>query len=325
MGEQRKVETAHIAAVAERSASKGQIDTSPGLPLISKWSQLDGVDPLPPRIVWEKDGKEMALIPAGVFTMGITEDEAREIASRWEIDERWTLAETPQREMTLAAYYIDLTPVTQAEYGRFLKDNPEHRVPCVDEPWAGPFNWKEDRRQPPQGLEQHPVVLVSWYDALAYARWSGKVLPSEEQWEKAARGTDGRHYPWGDMWDATRLNSGERIAGRDFENIGDMHRWFDGLDTSKQAYTTAVNAYPAGESPYGLLDMAGNVWEWTASWFQAYPGSVAKHDDFGEKCRVMRGGSWACSAFSIRSSFRRMNLPEFIDTNRGFRLSSKPF
>ena len=267
----------------------------------------------------------MALIPRGTFTMGTTEHEAREIAKRWGIDEKWTLVETPQREVTLAAYYMDLTPVTQAEYGRFLKDNPQHRLPHVDESWAGPYNWKENRRQPPEGMEQHPVVLVSWDDAQAYAQWSGKVLPSEEQWEKAARGTAGRHYPWGDMWDRTRLNSGERIAGRDFENMSDLHDWWDSLDTSQQAYTTSVNAYPASASPYGLLNMAGNVWEWTDSWYQAYPGSGAKHEDFGEKYRVMRGGSWACNAFSVRSSFRRMNPPEFRDLNRGFRAASTPF
>ena len=310
---------------AEKRSQSKWATTAGGLPVITSWAHLRGVDPLPKRIIWEKDGKEMALIPAGAFTMGSTEQAARRLAKEWGYDKKWTLPETPQREVSLGAYYVDVTPVSQAEYAQFLTDNSQHQVPYVDESWAKPYNWNQQGRRPPEALLQHPVVLVSWIDAQAYTRWAGKLLPSEEQWEKAARGTDGRQYPWGNRWDSARLNSAERIAGRAIRNYKEWKAWWDKLEQGKQTYTTPVGTYPAGANPYGLMDMAGNVWEWCLDLYQAYQGSLVEHEDFGETYRVVRGGSWGNGAIDVRTSNRNRREPSLRNFSVGFRCASTPF
>ncbi len=328
----KKLEDAAATILGEKVDEQLQpkwATTDSGLPIIKTWSQLYGVDPLPKRIVWEKDGKEMALIPAGPFTMGITEQEAHRLAREWDIDKKEFLTETPQREVTLGTYYMDLTPVTQAEYAKFLAANKQHQAPygklVMGQPMEQPYSWDRKKRRPPDGLLDHSVVLVSWNDAQAYARWAGKLLPSEEQWEKAARGTDGRRYPWGSQWDSARLSGAERIAGYPIRNGKEWQVWWYRLEQGKEAYTTSVGMYPAGASPYGLLDMAGNVWEWCLDWYQAYPGSQAEHMYFGETFRVVRGGSWNRLAYDFRTSERGWGKPPERDIYTGFRCVSTPF
>jgi formylglycine-generating enzyme required for sulfatase activity len=217
---------------------------------------------------------DMVLIPAGEFLMGSDPQKDRYA----EADEQ------PQHTLYLPDYYLARTPVTNAQYAAFVQATGYPR----------PAHWES--REPPPGKEDHPVVYVSWYSAVAYCNWLAEVtgkpyrLPSEAEWEKGARGDDGRIYPWGDQWDARRCNNTE-----------------DG-----QRGTTPVGAYPEGASPYGLLDMAGNVWEWTDSWYQAYPGSDYQSEDFGEKYRVLRGGSWLSSQRCIRVSYRDFNPPPDI-------------
>jgi formylglycine-generating enzyme required for sulfatase activity len=120
-----------------------------------------------------------------------------------------------------------------------------------------------------KGYEDHPVTNVSWYGAQAYCETFGMRLPTEAEWEKAARGTDGRRYPWGNSTDPGKLNAAHRL--------GD---------------TAPVGTHPEGASPYGVHDLAGNVWEWTADWYAAYPGSPHTSTFFGKKYKVVRGGSW---------------------------------
>ena len=298
-----------------------------GLPLIESWEQLQDVAELPPRIIWVKDQKEMALIPTGPFTMGTTEAEAKELSSEFGWELRQPMAETPQRKVTLPDYYLDLTPVTQADYALFLAENPGYRLPLVNEEWARPYNWDESTRRPPTELLPHPVVLVSWEDAQAYARWAGKTLPSEEQWEKGSRGTDGRRYPWGSDWDSKRLNSAERLAGYEIKTAIEWNKWWNKNKDSlyKQVNTIAVGSYLTGASPFGLLDMAGNVWEWCDAWYAAYPTSQAQHDDFGRKYRVVRGGSWGNDRSYARCAIRNRDAPGFRNNNVGFRCASTAF
>jgi len=206
-----------------------------------------------PEVITGKDGKEMVYIPAGEFLMG--ED---------------------KKPVSVEAFYIDRYPVTNAEYKRFM-DATRH---------SPPQHWR--RGTYPEGKADHPVVHVRWSDAAAYAEWAGKRLPTEAEWEKAARGTDGREYPWGNEFDKDKCNTNE-------SGIWD---------------TTPVGKYsPAGDSPYGVGDMAGNVWEWTA-------------DGSGLAAMPLRGGSWLDGRREARCASRRKHIPQRRNEFIGFRCAS---
>jgi formylglycine-generating enzyme required for sulfatase activity len=225
-------------------------------------------------------------VPAGQFLMG----------SGSKRDDQAYIAEQPQHRVTLPAYQISRYPVTVAEYACFIRAG--HMQPAM-----GVFgvDW-------PTQLTRldHPVTCVTWHDAVAYAAWlyvrTGQPwrLPSEAEWEKAARGTDGRIYPWGNSFDTARCNSNE-----------------SGIQT-----TTPVDRYPGGTSPYGALDLAGNVWEWTASVFAPYPyrPNTGREAPDSPGARVLRGGSWVSSPQDARAAYRTVNdRDNFID-HIGFRL-----
>ncbi|TSA11332.1 MAG: hypothetical protein D4R73_04040 [Deltaproteobacteria bacterium] len=189
-------------------------------------------------------------------------------------------------------YLIDVFPVTNKQYKAFLDDEKEHEVPYSKEDWAKKYNWDKEKRYCPEGMGDHPVVLVSYQDALDFCRWRSQKegknyrLPTEEEWEKAAKGIDGRKYPWGDEFDQEKCNTAESgIAG-----------------------TTPVGKYPDGASPYGCMDMAGNVWEWTDSWY-----------DESKTTKVLRGGSWSNYEFSGRCANRFWDDPDYRYYITGFR------
>jgi formylglycine-generating enzyme required for sulfatase activity len=170
------------------------------------------------------------------------------------------------------------------------------------ESWSQPRYWDDDTCNDPS----QPVVGISWYEALAYCRWlsaqSGKQyrLPTEAEWEKAARGTDGRRYPWGNTWDPTLCNNSE-------------------IGPSK---TTPVGEYPKGESPYGVEELVGQIWEWCNSKYAAYPYSFdERENEESDDVRVLRGGSWYNSkpAGVCRCGYRLRGLPGGRNLNWGFR------
>jgi len=236
----------------------------------------------------------MITIPAGDFLMGTDR-------------ERSDAQDRPQHRVHLVEYRIDKYPVTNAQYARFVAEA-GHRPP---------LHWEHGRIPP--GLELHPVTMVSWFDAAAYARWAGKRLPSEAEWEKAARGPDGRRWPWGDEMDAARLNT--------YYHIGS---------------STEVLHYPTGASYYGVFDMAGNVSEWVADDFRPYAGSAAPAELFQGKIgvantpadramqvvdlvpvqgfyKVLRGGSWKSDPFSTSTYHRNFSWPHYASDFFGFR------
>ncbi len=254
---------------------------------------------------------EMMLIPAGEFLMG----------SDPETDADADEGERPQHKVYLPGFYLARTPVTHAQYGAFLQDT-EHRLPK---------RWRS--RKIPRGKEELPIVYVSWHDAVAYCRWLSETtgkhyrLPSEAEWEKGASWEAGepeigavgeggalsgrkRRYPWGDEWDADRCNTEE----------------------GEEKGITPVDAYPQGASPYGVLDMAGNTWEWTISlwgpdWYTpafAYPydpsGSRENLTADDSVCRVLRGGSFAYAGRFARSAYRYKNFPQSFSDGIGFRV-----
>ena len=231
-----------------------------------------------PESITGHDVAEMVLVPAGEFWMG------REHAKAY-YDER------PRHQVALNDFYIDKYPVTNAQYGRFLKKAWLHLEPA---------HWTmKEYNQPDQ-----PVVGVNWEDAQAYCRWAGKRLPTEAEWEKAARGPDGRRYPWGNEWDPTRANTAE----------GEPRK------------PTPVGSYPTGASPYGAYDMAGNVWEWTSSLYKAYPYKAddGREDPRASGDRVLRGGAWNNAAELTRASARLRYDPECRHNDIGFRCAKTP-
>jgi len=208
-----------------------------------------------------QDGKTMVHIPAGPFIMGSEEFGP----------------ETPQRSVYLPDYYIDQYPVTNAEYKRYMLATrampPRH--------WGG-FDV-------PIGFENHPVHRISWFEAVQYCEWAGKRLPSEAEWEKAARGTDGRRWPWGNTFD---------------ENNALV--W----DRGEYLMTVPVDAHPHGVSPYGVYEMVGNVEEWCADWYDAYPGSSYQGKAFGSTFKVLRGGNSFFTQNHARCAYRCFTRPE---------------
>jgi len=226
----------------------------------------------------EKDGMEMVYVPAGNFTMG---------------SEQYS-NEEPVHEVFLDAYWIDKYEVTNGQYEQ-----------CVA---AGacsqPQSMKSDNRSSyyeNEEYENYPVVYTDWNDAVSYCEWAGGGLPTEAQWEKAARGTDERMYPWGNETPTCSLVNYGGCAG----------------DTSE------VGSYPTGASPYGALDMAGNVWEWVADWYDSgyYSNSPAENPSgpTSGTYRVLRGGSWDSNDNFVRSANRNWDYPSYAGYVVGFR------
>ncbi len=209
----------------------------------------------------------MVLIPEGPFLMGTSEAEARHWAKLAGYDPSWILSESPQREVVLKAYFLDKYPVTNRQYAEFVKATGH----------APPQHWRG--KTPPARLLEHPVVFVSREDARAYVAWCGKRLPTEAEWEKAARGTDGRTFPWGNDFDPARCC---------------WHR-----NAALGRTTCRVDAHPAGASPWGVMDMVGNVLEWCND---APPGSDSTNDFLLATCK---GGFYEVThPISLRAACR---------------------
>jgi formylglycine-generating enzyme required for sulfatase activity len=226
---------------------------------------------------------EWVTIPAGEFLMGSDKKK----------DKRARDNETPQHRLHLLVFQIGKYPVTNAQYQVFVKAI-GYRVPS---------HWENG--DIPKGKENHPVTSVSWEDALAFCKWAGLRLPSEAEREKAARGVDGRIWPWGNEPPTKeRCNYGR--------NVGD---------------TTPVGQYPNGASPYGCLDMAGNVWEWTGSLHEPYPyrSDDGREDPKRIHARTLRGGSWYGNDDYVRCAYRGWGIPGDGNLRVGFRVVSPGF
>ena len=246
--------------------------------LVSHLSGLEALVPPSPHILkapahaagnWthSKTEMEMVFIPAGSFVYGASTEDSMAFS-----DER------PMLNIELPEYWIGRYPVTNRQYARFVTAT-GHRAPN---------HWEGDK--PPLLKLDHAVVNVAWDSAEAFARWAGLRLVTEQEWEKAARGLDGRLFPWG--------NEPPSVDTCNFDlNIGD---------------TTSVGSYsPIGDSPFGCSDMAGNVWEWTGSWYDAE-----------EIARVLRGGSWDTNAISCRVTRREIGVPGQAIATVGFRCAA---
>ena len=261
----------------------------------------------PPSTIVGNDGAAMVLVPAGEFIMGSDADEI----ARLEIKQELVEDEMPRHRVYLDPFYIDQYEVTNAHFQQFVHAT-GYRTQAEREGWGWAdtgVEWgqvKGAHWRAPLGpgssiaaLEQHPVIQVSQEDAQAYCAWAGKRLPTEAEWEKAARGTDGRMYPWGEQFEGTRLNFCDAQCPR---------RWHDPTAHDGYRYTAPVGHYAGDQSPYGAYDMAGNVREWVADW---YDETYYKHSPprnplgpaAGEQA-VLRGGGWVNTARNVRVPFR---------------------
>ncbi len=235
-----------------------------------------------PRVMESKklgaeDYKKMVYIPRGEFLMG-SDDRLRD--------------EKPALISYIDAFYIDRYEVTNKDYKEFIDAVGDSGATAGE---GLPNHWDRgaNKDQYPPEKVNHPVVFVSWHDASDYCRWRGKRLPRETEWEKAARGTDGRIYPWGNEWDLEKSNN-------PLKGIED---------------TLPVGSFEAGKSPYGLYDMSGNVWEWVDDEYLPHAGSEYVSPEFGSKYKILKGGSWwDCMFYGCGISAPTYNR-SFFDAN----------
>ena len=229
---------------------------------------------------------EMITIAPGEFTMGSFEKDIEWAAKAFFSESLdYYRDETPAHTVELPAYKIDVTEVTMGQYRLYMEQSGTSAPKFMDNER---FN-----------QDHQPVVGVTWQEAADYCATMGKRLPTEAEWEKAARGTDGRYYPWGNDPDETKAN----IRGK--------------LDNYR--YSAPVGREPRGASPYGILDMAGNAWEWTADWYQPHPGNTHPNDFYGKQYRVIKGGSWFSNMDLARIAVRGKSLPDRRNNYIGFR------
>ena len=243
----------------------------------------------------------MVYIPAGKFLMGSQPTDGA-VGIQVGVDE------LPQQKVYVKGFFIDQYEVTNAQYYEYVKATGGY-VPATWDFTQHPLGKQGEKWPvgvPPPGEEDYPVTDTDWYDAKAYCEWAGKRLPTEAEWEKAARGTDGRFFPWGNEFDPGKANTLESALG----------------------WATAVGSYPENVSPYGVYDMIGNVAEWVDDWYHPYAGSTLTRNAFG-KHPVLRGGSWATSVYPFaraagRLPFEQLPLNERNDQwhtgfDKGFR------
>ena len=250
-----------------------------------------GPGPLPPTTISEIDGKVMVLIPAGEFIMGTDRTDPENTHLKIGTVKPLYLDQHPERKVHLDAFYIDQYEVTNREYQKFIDATQFHELPG---------HWEDGKF--PEGKDRHPVTNVTWREALTYALWAGKRLPTEEQWEKAARGTDGRLFPWGNDYK------------KGWANVG-----VDGAKAPVKG-----GSFPKDVSPYNVYDMAGNTMEWTLSWYRAYPGNDYRFKKFGRQFKVLRGNGFQKGGHYFLEAYRfifyrtEANPDEYFE-NVGFR------
>jgi formylglycine-generating enzyme required for sulfatase activity len=278
-------------------------------------------------VSWPNNGIkiEMVLVPAGEFPMG-------------------SIDEAPVHDVNLDTFWIDRTEVTNDQFAAFIKvtgyqttaeQEGVSRVEGLGADWrVNEADWQHPQGPDSHvnGLGEHPVVQVSWHDATAYCLWRGARLPTEAEWEKAARGTDGRRYPWGNQFDGTRLN---------FCDANCFHRWQNIDFDDNYVRTAPVGSYPDGASPYSALDMVGNVAEWVSDWYiydyysqspTNNPQGPADEDipkptlfnHMNGGAKGVRGGGWNSSEPALSVDYRNRNEPENSDDSIGFRCAYVP-
>jgi formylglycine-generating enzyme required for sulfatase activity len=248
----------------------------------------------------KKDNMVMVFVPEGVFIMGLHEEEIN-----WFLNQEWCnycerdFFETthPAHEVFLDAFWIDKYEVSNAQFAQCVEEG------ACSQPFQ-PYSFSRNEYYGNSQYDHYPVSSVSWYQANEYCHWAGGRLPTEAEWEKAARGTAGGYFPWGNKTPSSELANFEWA-------IGD---------------TLRVGLYPEGISPYGALDMAGNVWEWVSDWWGYYDSNQADNPigPTSGDYRVIRGGAWDSDTIRLLTAFRNGDSPEYAGFYVGFRCAKSP-
>jgi serine/threonine-protein kinase len=236
------------------------------------------------------DGMGMVFVPAGSFLMGGGENDPAASAD-----------ELPEHRVTLEGFWIDRTEVTNDQYNL-----------CADSDGCRKPLYADD---PAYNGGDMPVVGVAWGDAVDYCAWAGGRLPTEAEWEYAAKGEDGSIYPWGNEFDGNSLN---------FCDLNCEESWAEGTSDDGHKEAAPVGTYPDGASWVGALDMAGNVWEWVSDWCDSYPSEAQVNPGGPEagNCKIIRGGAWASQPAGVRTTYRILSgeiTPDIRHPNIGFR------
>ena len=229
----------------------------------------------------------------------------------------------PAHEVHVRAFRISKHEITNRQWSKFVGEEPKWaRNRIKSELHDGNYLKHWEGGDYPADKADHPVVYVSWFAARAYCEWAGARLPTEAEWEKAARSTDARVFPWGDTWDRNRCNCGAYWAKRPLPDHDTWTAWWEG-GGKRVAHTMKVGSFFTGASPYGLLDAAGNVWEWTSSVYKPYPyrdGDGREESSDRWSARVLRGGSWLNDGSLCRTAVRRFSRPTDCKDDTGLRL-----
>jgi formylglycine-generating enzyme required for sulfatase activity len=283
-------------------------------------------------IAWARQGGfgPMIKIPAGPFQMGLTEDQAAKVLDfckkyRTDCREEWFDDEQPAKKIFLKEYFIDKHEVSIEEYVGFLNHhgNSCGNEPCFTDLAQEYFVRKKGNRYTfVKAYRGVPITDVTWKGAEAYCKWAGKRLPTEAEWEKAARGTDGLLFPWGDTWDDSRANFCDLQCPGEWKEyakpLGAMK-----LPDDQNSRGAPVDSFHQGASPYGVLHMAGNAWEWVSDYYvegayKMMPDENPTGPALG-KSHVLRGGGWNASPLELRASARYVESPGMATGARGFR------
>ncbi|WP_455197974.1 formylglycine-generating enzyme family protein, partial [Kaarinaea lacus] len=281
---------------------------------------------------------DQVLVPAGEFIRGSNKEDDLAMRQQYGFPAPLYVDEHPQKRIYLDAFKIDTYEVTNRQYKAYINDARQmlphawmsngyaitrEQLDMLDieklrKLATDVFRVDRDTRQMDkpallaaiiemQSIQDDlPVTGVNWFGAKDFCEWRNSRLPTEAEWEKAARGADGLEYPWGNQWDPK------------ITNTGDDGEWEEGI--------APVGSYKDNRSPYGAYDMAGNVWEWVADWYEPYEGSTYKTDAFGKHNRVLRGGGGGVGHYAIsyffRGATRQFSEPEMESEDVGFRCAS---
>ena len=248
------------------------------------------------------DAKEnMIFIPEGSFTMGFEIENENEWGD---------MDEEPVHQVVLSSYWIDKYEVTSSSFANFLNENKNEAHRFIEITPSVTVKFENNVYKPRKGLENYPVNRVSWFGADAYCKWKGKRLPTEAEWEKAARGTDQRIFPWGNEFpDNSRVTFRRKFSEKGFQVMEPVDGMKDGI------------------SPFGVHQMAGNVWEWVSDWFDSSVYQDENRiDPKGPESgisKVLRGGNWHYKAYYMRTTYRFNERPETFKVWQGFRCANR--